>query len=207
LARIAAGTEEAGVVEVQKFSSRDILVQTKERTDKESLVQQTKWLEEIVLSAWVVPDLYPVFVHRVKISQINTANQKEAVEMLQRQNTKLYRSLWIARVSWPWGVHKSRKVYLSLTVYLTSPEMANQVIEDRLVEGREVKGCERFMLRYGLVQCFRCCRYGYIAKACRAEAQCRHCTDTHETKEYKQKEVRRCVLYKVSNLKNTNHKA
>jgi hypothetical protein len=154
-----------------------------------------------------VLDLYPVLVHRVKISQINTANQKEAVELLQRQNTKLSRGLQIARVSWPQGVHKSRKVYLSLTVYLTSPEMTNQVIEGRLVEGREVRGCERFMLGYSLVQCFRCCRYGHIAKACRAEAQCRHCTGTHETREYKQKEVRRCVLCKVSNLKNTNHKA
>jgi hypothetical protein len=78
LARVAAGTGEPGVVGVRKYPSGDILVQTEERAGKESLIQRTKWLEGVALSAQVVPDLYPVLVHGVKISRINTADQQGA---------------------------------------------------------------------------------------------------------------------------------
>jgi hypothetical protein len=89
LPRVAAGSRGAEVVEVRKFPSRDILVQTKERAGKESLVQRTKWLKGVAPSTRVVPDLYPVLVHGVKISRFNTADQKEAIKLLQEQNTKL----------------------------------------------------------------------------------------------------------------------
>jgi len=150
-----------------------------------------------------------VLVHRVKISQINTANQQGAIKLLQEQNTKLYGNLRIARVSWPREVHrKSRKVYSSLTVYLSSPEAANQVIERGLVECGEVKGCERFILECGLVQCFKCCRYSYIAKVCHTEARCGHCTGAYETKDCKQKEIELCILCKnIYSKKNKKHKA
>jgi hypothetical protein len=172
------------------------------------LVQWTKWLEGVAPSTWVVLDLYPVLVHGVKISWINIVDQKGAIKLLQDQNIKLHGNLRIARVSWPRGVHgKSGKVYLSLIVYLTSLEVANQVIESGLVEGGEVKGYERFILGCGLVQCFKCCRYGHVAKVCRIEAQYGHYAGIHKTRDCKQKEVGRYALYKVSNPKDSNYKA
>jgi hypothetical protein len=50
-------------------------------------------------------------------------------------------------------------------IYLTSPAIANRVIERGLVENGEVK-VERFQTRYGLVQCFKCYAYKHIAKHC-----------------------------------------
>ena len=44
--------------------------------------------------------------------------------------------------------------------------MANKVIEKGLVEGGEVKEAERFLTGLGLVQCFKCCAFGHIAKHC-----------------------------------------
>jgi hypothetical protein len=207
LAKVVAGTGEAGVVGVRKFPSGDILVQIKERAGKESLVRRTKWLQGVAPSARIVPDLYPVLVHGVKVSRINTADQKRAVELLQEQNTKLHGNLRIARVSWPRGIYGSGKVYSSLTIFLASPEAANQVINSGLVESGEVKMCERFMTGCGLVQCFKCCKYGHIAKTCRAEAQCGHCAGLHETRDCKQKEVGSCAICKILNSKKSNHKA
>jgi len=84
------------------------------------------------------------------------------------------------------------RVYSTLTVFLTSPEAANRVIERGLVEGGEVKQTERFVAGCGLVQCFRCCGYGHIAKNCRVEARCGHCCGSHETRSCDQKDQAIC---------------
>jgi hypothetical protein len=101
---------------------------------------------------------------------------------LELQNASLHPGLCIKRLSWPRGIQKTRKLNSSLTVFLTSPEMANRVIEQRLVESREVKMVERFQTGCGLVQCFKCCVYRHIAKHCWAEARCGHCSGFHETR-------------------------
>ena len=64
----------------------------------------------------------------------------------------------------------------SLLVFISLLEAANKVITEGLVEGGEVKLTDRFYTRCGLVQCFKCCSYGHIAKHYRIEARCGHYT-------------------------------
>jgi hypothetical protein len=104
-----------------------------------------------------------VLVHGVRISNIKTTDQKAAARHIESQNATLHPGLCVRCVSWPRGIQNSGKRYSSLTIYLTSPEMANRVIENRLVEGGEVKEAERFLTGLGLVQYFKCCAYGHIA--------------------------------------------
>jgi hypothetical protein len=143
-----------------------LVIQLKEQAEKEVLNRQSAWLEQMSLSAKVLPDLYPVLVHRVCISKVDTTKKAEAARDLESQNVSLYPGLCIKQLSWPRGIQKSEKLSLSLTIFLTSPEMANRVIEQGLVESREVKMVERFQTGCGLVQCFKCCVYRHIAKHC-----------------------------------------
>jgi len=73
------------------------------------------------------------------------------VKLLERQNVSLYLGLSVVKALWPRGLSKSRKVYSTLTIFLTSPEAANRVIDRGLVKGGEVKLVKRFVLGYGLV--------------------------------------------------------
>ena len=84
--------------------------------------------------------------------------------------------------------------------------MANRVIEKGLVEGGEVKEAERFLTGLGLVQYFKCCAFGHIAKHCRVSPQCRHCAQSHKTRNCTQKEKSVCPNC-VGKGKDSAHKA
>jgi hypothetical protein len=169
LQQIIQKADNAGVVEVKKLLSRDLVIQLKEQAEKEVLNRRSAWLEQVSLSVKVLPDLYPVLVYGVHISRVDTTKQTEAARDLELQNVSLHPGLCIKRLSWPRGIQKTEKLSLSLMVFLTSPEMANRVIEQRLVESREVKMVERFQTGCGLVQCFKYCVYRHIAKHCQAD--------------------------------------
>ena len=96
------------------------------------------------LSAKVLLDLYLVLVYKVCISKVDKIKQAEAARDLECQNASLHPRLCIKRLSWPRGIQKLEKLSLSLTVFLTSLEIANKVIEQRLVESGEVKIVEQF---------------------------------------------------------------
>lgn len=85
--------------------------------------------------------------------------------------------------------------------------MTNRVIEQGLVESEEVKMVERFQTGCGLVQCFKCCAYGHIAKHCRAKAHCGHCSGSHETRDCTNKEKAICANCVGKGLGSTEHKA
>jgi hypothetical protein len=207
LEKVAAKEGEVGVVGVRKLPSGDMIIQLKDRDGKQALASRKRWLEEVSPSARIIPDLYPVMVHGVRISRVNTTNQKEAIHLLESQNSKLHTGLRIVRVAWPRGISKTGKEYSSLTVFLSSPEAANAVITRGFVEGGEVKPVERFLTGCGLVQCFKCCSYGHIAKNCRAKARCGHCSESHETRECTQKDRKSCATCKAFGYKKTDHKA
>ena len=209
LEKVAAKEQEAGIVGVRKLPSGDLVVQLKDREGKQTLANRRRWLQEVSPSARIIPDLYPVLVHGVRISRVNTTNQKEAIRSLESQNSKLHTGLKIARVAWPRGISKTGKEYSSLTVFLSSPEAANAVITRGFVEGGEVKPTERFLMGCGLVQCFKCCSYGHIAKNCRAKARCGHCSESHETRgcPAKTQKTGSCAVCKALGYKKIDHKA
>jgi hypothetical protein len=82
LEKVAAEARGSGIVGVRKLPSGDILVQLKEQASKEKLVCSQKWLEQISPSAKLVPDLFPVMVHGVRMSSINIADQQQANKRL-----------------------------------------------------------------------------------------------------------------------------
>jgi hypothetical protein len=153
-----------------------------------------------------MPDLYPVLVHGVQISRVKTTDQRVAARHIESQNASLHPGLCVKRSSWPRGVHTSGEKYSSLTVYLTTPEMANRVIEKGLVEGGEVKEAERFLTGLGLVQSFKCCAYGHIVKHCRVAPRCGHCSQSHETRSCTQKDISICPNCKGT-TRGSGHKA
>ena len=71
------------------------------------------------------------------------------------------------------------------------------MIRQGLVKGGEVRLAKRFVVGYGLVQCFKCHGYSYIAKHYRIEACYRHCSGSYKTRAYDRKEVALYTNYKI----------
>ena len=88
-----------GVVGVKKLPSGDILVQLKEQAGKEKLVRSQQWLVQVAPSAKLVPDLYPVMVHGVRMSNINITDQRQTNRKLEEQNRTLYPGLKVVRTT------------------------------------------------------------------------------------------------------------
>jgi hypothetical protein len=99
LQRVVRKADNAGVVGVKKLPSGDLVIQLKERAGKEVLNRRSAWLEQVSLSAKVLPDLYPVLVHGVRISKVDTTKQAEAARELESQNASLQPGLCIKRLS------------------------------------------------------------------------------------------------------------
>jgi hypothetical protein len=207
LEKVAAEARGSGIVGVRKLPSGDILVQLKEQASKEKLARSQKWLEQISPSAKLVPDLFPVMVHGVRMSSINIADQQQANKRLADQNRILHPNLRIIRTTWARGAGASGKVKASLLVFVSSPTEANQIVTEGFIEGGEVHITERFFAGCGLVQCFKCCSYGHIAKHCRIEPRCGHCASTHETRDCTTKEKSFCPCCKARGLSGATHKA
>jgi hypothetical protein len=109
-----------GVVGVKKLPSGDILVQLKEQAGKEKLVRSQQWLEQVAPSAKLVPDLYPVMVHGVRMSNINIADQRQTNRKLEEQNHTLHPNLKIVRTTWARGAGAGGKARASLLVFVSS---------------------------------------------------------------------------------------
>jgi hypothetical protein len=83
LQRVVQKADNAGVVGVKKLPSGDLVIQLKERIGKEVLNRRSAWLEQVSTSAKVLPGLYPVLVHGVRISKVDTTKQAEAAKELE----------------------------------------------------------------------------------------------------------------------------
>jgi hypothetical protein len=197
----------SGVVGVKKLPSGNIIVQLKEQAGKEKLIRSQQWLEQVAPSAKLVPDLFPVMVHGVRINNINIVDQRQTNRKLEEQNRILHPNLKIVRTTWARGAGAGGKARASLLVFTSSPEAANKVITEGLVEGGEVKLTDRFYTGCGLIQCFKCCSYGHIAKHCRIEARCGHCAGLHETRHCNDKTKTTCPCCKARGIRDNNHKA
>ena len=197
----------SGVVGVKKLPSGDIMVQLKEQAGKEKLVQSQQWLEQVAPSVKLIPDLFPVMVHGVRMSNINITDQRQTNRKLEEQNRTLHPNLKIVRTTWARGAGAGGKARASLLVFVSSPEAANKVITEGLVEGGEVKLTDPFYIGCGLVQYFKCCSYRHIAKHCRIEARCSYYTSLYETRNCNDKTKSVYPYCKAYSIQEHNYKA
>lgn len=203
--------EEAGVVGVRKYPSGDLAIQLKDQKDKKEVEgKQKEWTKVVAKSAKILPTLYPVFIHGVRVKALDLADQRTTVQKLQDQNRTLHpgakflKAAWLRRRIDP----SQQNQFSSLILFCLSPELANDIIRKGLVEGGEVKTTERFVAGCSLVQCFRCCSFGHIAKYCRLPPKCGHCSLDHESRDCSTKEAKPfCPNCPGSGLKNREHNA
>ena len=149
------------------------------REAKEQILRDERWLLEFGKTAKVVGDTYAVFVHGIKVTNVSTDNQKEAIEKATEENKAIHPDAKIVHIAWPRKAIEAKKVYSSMIVEVTTPEAANRMIEIGYIEGAEVRTCELFETGCKLTQCFKCNAFGHVAKVCKAKERCGFCAGSH----------------------------
>lgn len=184
------------VAAVRWLPSGDALISVSNKEAKEKLEEEEKWTNCFGTSAHLLRRTYAVYVHGVKVNQINTDLQKESIGKIIKENEKWHKGLKIEKVTWPTKVLQNKKNFSSLLIETTSPHTANQIINDGLIINYEVKHCEMFDKNCKITQCYNCYRYGHIATRCRHPTRCGHCAKGHRSGTCPEKEnlnVRQCA--------------
>jgi hypothetical protein len=140
---------------IKRLPSGDLVVQTPTEDDRKSLIANQKWLTSLGSTGVVLLERFPVFVHAVRIANIDL-DETKAIQYLKDENRTFFPDLSIVRAAFPKSALTSTKTYSSLIVELDSLEQANCLIRTGLCEGGEVKRCELFEAGCKLTQCFNC---------------------------------------------------
>ena len=95
-------TTGAKMAGIRRLPSRDIILQAIGREAKETLVRDTKWLSVVIgKSATIIPERFSVFVHSVKVTNVETTDQEKALKKAQEDNETIHPGVKILRVAWP----------------------------------------------------------------------------------------------------------
>ncbi len=86
-------------------------------------------MNDITSSTTTMKRTYVVLTHDVRLSSVNTLNQKTTIEKIVRQNSTLHKNLNILRVAWTKKIINQRKKFFSLIIEIVNSRMTNCLIK------------------------------------------------------------------------------
>lgn len=175
----AAQSVRVKVTGIRQLSNGDIRFHTRLQDARNTLQANIKWTKVVAALAKVQQQTFTVIVHGIQVANINTTNQGRAIANLKKANKRLHQNLDIVRISWPMKAMRLRKAWSSLYIEVTTPEMANRLIAEGLINDYGNKECKMFSKDCQITQCFNCHQYGHVRKTCQNQTWCRHCASVY----------------------------
>jgi len=114
-------------VGIKRLPSGDLIVQTPHEEAKKVLQDNQKWLVDLGKSGAILRDRFPVFVHSVRVDNVDQDEDK-AKQHIQSENRTLHPDLRIVRMAWPKSTAIKQKKYSSLILEVDTLEQANKLI-------------------------------------------------------------------------------
>jgi hypothetical protein len=140
-------------------------------------------INDITSSTTAMKRTYVVLTHDVRLSSVNTFNQKTTIEKIVKQNNTLHKNLNILRVAWTKKVINQRKRFFFLIIKIVNLKMTNRLIKKKLLNEHTYLICEYFEKECRIKQCFKCQRYDHVSKICKNSKKCEQCVQKHLTKD------------------------
>lgn len=86
---------------IRRLPSKDMIFQVIGGEAKETLIRDAKWLSGVIAkSAVIMLGRFSVFVHSVKVTNVETALQNKAMQKPQEDNEIVHPGLRIRQVAW-----------------------------------------------------------------------------------------------------------
>jgi hypothetical protein len=140
-------------------------------------------MNDITSSTTTMRRIYVVLAHDVRLSSVNTLNQKATIEKIIKQNSTLHKNLNILRITWTKKIINQRKMFFSLIIEIINSKMTNRLIKEELLNEHTHLVCEYFEKECRIKQCFKCQSYDHVSKTCRNWKKCEQCAQKHSTKD------------------------
>ena len=179
---------------LRRLPSGDLEVHMASVADRKWAENTNEWKQAVAGSANTIRRTYAVMAHGVRMANVDTTNQGEAIKRLTLQNKRIHRELRIIRVAWTKRAVDAKKKYSSLIIEVDEAAMANNLLKDGFIEEHELKTCELFSKDCRLTQCYNCQQYGHIARVCKNKAACGHCAKDHESRNCNDKTYIFCAV-------------
>ena len=132
----------------------------------QKLKEDSGWLACLALSAWIVQRCYWVLVHGVCTKDVDTSNQVNIIQTLQKENKVLHPELKLVGVHWPKSA--CSKTRSSLILELADVRAVNALIDKSFLVSLQYHTCNTFHQALRLTQYFHCQQYDHVAKQCKA---------------------------------------
>ncbi len=136
-------------------------------------------MNDITSSTTTMRRIYVVLAHDVRLSSVNTLNQKATIEKIIKQNSTLHKNLNILRITWTKKIINQRKMFFSLIIEIINSKMTNRLIKEELLNEHTHLVCEYFEKECRIKQCFKCQSYDHVSKTCRNSKKCKQCAQSH----------------------------
>ncbi len=119
--------------------------------------------------------------HGVRTNRINIKNQQKALAELQAQNPLLKSNVKFLKVAWRKTTLKNGRLSGPLLIIVGTPEEANTLVREGLIQDHEPKTCEIFHSECNITQCYKWWAYGHSAMMCRKKQTCENCAKEHHS--------------------------
>lgn len=175
----AAGREAA--VAARKLPSGDYAITCKTATEKRMLETDRAWTAAAFGES--------AAIQKRKVLVVAHGMSKEAVETNEAELAAQLRNqpggpIDILEAKLPHSAKTSSRKVTALYIAVATVQQAEQLCRDGLIWQYGYYPCEPFADGAQLKQCYRCFRYGHIARVCRHKPRCGLCSSTmHDDKE------------------------
>ncbi len=193
------GAPAGSIVAARRSQNGGVILHMASREAKRAMEEDAEAIQRGCPSAHVLKPSFVVAVDSVRIDAFDDKDQGACIEKLKRENSTLHPGLEVVRVEWPpfaWAKKAGGEIkkYSTLLVETKSPEEANRLIAEGIVENSQLLCCRKWETASRPKQCYRCQQYGHLQGSCQRPAKCGHCAEAHPTKDHQGQGQRHCVV-------------
>jgi len=160
-----------------------------ESKEDPQLLKEMDW-SSIFSGAMVYKRKYGLVIHGVPKKDLDPTTTEEndtSEHEIEEENAS--RNLHVEKIT---PLRRSQKhlnriaAHHSIVIFTNSAEEADECIRQGMFIKRRFYSPEKYTPQHNITQCFKCYKFGHLAKQCKSEQKCGNCGDkkhTHEAEE------------------------
>jgi hypothetical protein len=163
------------VVAARRLRSGDILVTAKSKEARVQLQQSEEWTKGAGEGAEARRKRFTVIAHGIKRAQLDPKDQAKAIWEILAQNPRWKGRVTILSIAWATKERLGGPPTAPLIINVAESDQGDFIIDEGLIWNYQIHDCEPFSGNCKVTQCFKCYKYGHIARVCSYIPTCGFC--------------------------------